>query len=171
MSRTMAIRTRISEAREFLAYDAWANKRMLLGADALTPGQLLESAEGAPSIREMLGHIIAAEWIWVRRWHGENPQAPPSWAKESSLADLRKHQDTLNEERAVFLERLSEEDLDRSIAYKTSSGRACADSLGDLIRQMVNHSTYHRGQLAARMRQLGHIPPATDLLLFLWERQ
>lgn len=167
----MPIRTRISEAREFLAYDAWANKRMLSAAHALATDQLFESAEGAPSVREMLGHIVAAEWIWVRRWHGEDPKAPPSWAKESGLADLQDHYDALDSDRAAFMAGLSDEDLDRTIAYKTASGKACADSLGDLIRQMVNHSTYHRGQLASRMRQLGHTPPATDLLLFLWERQ
>ena len=37
------------------------------------------------------------------------------------------------------------------------------------MRHVVNHSTYHRGQLATQLRQLGHTPPNTDFIRFLRE--
>ena len=37
--------------------------------------------------------------------------------------------------------------------------------------RVVNHSTYHRGQAATQLRQLGQTPPNTDLIAFLWQRR
>jgi uncharacterized damage-inducible protein DinB len=34
----------------------------------------------------------------------------------------------------------------------------------------VSHSTYHRGQVATLLRQLGQTPPTTDFLVFLGEQ-
>lgn len=42
-------------------------------------------------------------------------------------------------------------------------------ALGELIQHLLNHSTYHRGQVALLLRQLGQSPPATDFRLFLTE--
>jgi uncharacterized damage-inducible protein DinB len=42
--------------------------------------------------------------------------------------------------------------------------------MADLIRHVVNHSTYHRGQLATQLRQLGQIPPATDFIVYRREQ-
>jgi uncharacterized damage-inducible protein DinB len=37
------------------------------------------------------------------------------------------------------------------------------------MRHVVNHSTYHRGQLAMMLRQLGQAPPSTDFTRYLRE--
>jgi uncharacterized damage-inducible protein DinB len=44
---------------------------------------------------------------------------------------------------------------------------AAAYTLGELIHHALNHSTYHRGQVALLLRQLGHTPPFTDYHDFL----
>ena len=36
--------------------------------------------------------------------------------------------------------------------------------LRQVLLHLVTHSTYHRGQVAAQLRQLGHAAPPTDLL-------
>jgi len=38
-----------------------------------------------------------------------------------------------------------------------------------MVRHVVNHSTYHRGQVTTLLRQLGGTPVATDWLVFLDE--
>jgi uncharacterized damage-inducible protein DinB len=48
-------------------------------------------------------------------------------------------------------------------------GQPFAHPLGKLMRHVVNHSTYHRGQLATQLRQLGQTPPNTDFTRFLRE--
>jgi uncharacterized damage-inducible protein DinB len=55
------------------------------------------------------------------------------------------------------------------VSYRAPDGKAFAHPLGDLMRHVVNHSTYHRGQLATQFRQLGHTPPSTDFTRYLRE--
>ncbi len=158
----------MDEARELFAYGAWANARALAAAEALTDEQLgAAAASSFPSVRATLGHIVAAEWIWLRRWCGESPTAAPPWVAESSLAELKARLLGLEAERAQYLGRLSDADLDRVVAYRNLSGEAHADRLSGLLRHVVNHSTYHRGQAATQMRQLGRTPPNTDLITYL----
>lgn len=46
-------------------------------------------------------------------------------------------------------------------------GQAFAHPLGHLVQHVVNHSTYHRGQAATQLRQLGRTPPSTDFTRYL----
>lgn len=72
----------VSEARELFGYSAWANGRVFEAAEALTTGPLSATiASSFPSIRGTLAHIVATEWIWLRRWRGESPAAAPGWVE------------------------------------------------------------------------------------------
>jgi uncharacterized damage-inducible protein DinB len=106
-----------------------------------------------------LGHIVGAEWIWLRRWLGDNPTAAPGWVAESSLSELRDRLAAVEAEREQFLTQLADDDLQRIVEYRRLSGEAHADRLADLVRQVVNHSTYHRGQVATQLRHIGVNPP------------
>jgi uncharacterized damage-inducible protein DinB len=162
----------IQEARELFSYGAWANDLMFGAAEALPPDQLLATAASSfPTVRGTLGHIVGAEWIWLRRWLGESPSAAPVWAGESTLADLRGHLAALEAERDAYLATLADADLMRIVEYRTLAGNSYADRLGDLFRHIVNHSTYHRGQVATQLRQLGQAPPGTDLIAYLRGRR
>jgi uncharacterized damage-inducible protein DinB len=78
----------IDEARELFAYSDWANARFFAAAEALTPEQLSgRAASSFPSVRGTLGHIVGAEWVWLRRWQGESPPSPPGWVAEASLPE------------------------------------------------------------------------------------
>jgi uncharacterized damage-inducible protein DinB len=56
------------------------------------------------------------------------------------------------------------------ITYRAMNGSPYANPLGELLRHVVNHGTYHRGQVATLLRQLGVKPPQTDLILYYRER-
>jgi uncharacterized damage-inducible protein DinB len=56
--------------------------------------------------------------------------------------------------------------LGRTVAFRFLSGNAGEATLVSLLLHVVNHSTYHRGQLATLFRQVGVAPPQSDLLLF-----
>jgi uncharacterized damage-inducible protein DinB len=70
---------------------------------------------------------------------------------------------------------LTETDLDEAVVlpwgkFLTSSlGRDPeVPSLGETIVQVAAHSTYHRGQVNVRLRELGEEPPLTDYIAWLW---
>jgi uncharacterized damage-inducible protein DinB len=56
------------------------------------------------------------------------------------------------------------------VECRNLAGNTYRNTLADLIRHVVNHSTYHRGQLATQLRQLGQIPPATDFIVYRREQ-
>jgi uncharacterized damage-inducible protein DinB len=158
----------IDEARELFAYGAWANGHVFAAAEGLAEGEVGAAAPSSfPSVLATLGHLVGAEWIWLRRFCGESPAAAPAWASGSSLAELKARLTALEAERTEYLGRLSDADLRRVVAYRTLSGDAHAEPLEDLVRHVVNHSTYHRGQAATQLRQLGRTPPNTDLIAYL----
>ena len=157
----------IDEARRLFAYGSWANALMFAAANALPEEQVgAAAASSFPSVAATLAHIVGAEWIWLRRWLGEDAAAP-AWSVNPNLADLEVRLAAMEAERTSYLARLSDLDLDRVVSYRNLAGKAYTNPLCDLIRHIVNHSTYHRGQVATQLRQLGHTPPNTDLIAYL----
>ncbi len=159
-----------AEAMELFEYGSWANARTFAAAEALAREQLEASvASSFPSVLATLAHIVGAEWIWLRRWQGESPATAPAWAGGSTLAELRAELGVVQAERAAFLAPLTDADLERVVTYRGLDGAAFSHPLAQLVRHVVNHSTYHRGQVATQLRQLGRTPPNTDYTRFLRE--
>ena len=160
------------ESRELFDYASWATARMFRAAEALTQEQLTAFIESSfPSMLGTLAHLVGAEWIWVRRWQGDNPASIPDWVGQPALKDLEIRLAAIEGERASFLEQLTDADLQRVVSYRGLDGQTFSLPLGDLLRHVVNHATYHRGQLATMLRQLGHAPPSTDFVKYLREKK
>src|SRR3954447_16044202 len=108
------------EVRILYDYNAWANRRELEAASALTPEQFVKPLGSSfSSVRDTLAHIYGAEWIWLERFQGRSPSSLPN---VNIFADVRILRETwsIQEERLlVFVAGLSQEDLDRQIEYQT----------------------------------------------------
>lgn len=162
----------IDEARELFAYGRWANALVFEAASGLSEQQLHHSvASSFPSVCATLAHIVSAEWVWLRRWLGESPGQMPDWVSNPVYGELRARLTSVEQEREGLLAGLSDADLGRTISYRRLAGQAHSDPLGNLMRHVVNHSTYHRGQVVTQLRQLGHTPPGTDLILYLRQQK
>lgn len=146
----------LDEIRDFLRYNEWANARMMRAVEAA----------GFDAVREPLAHIVAVEWVWLMRWQGSSPTAVPEWAANPTFDELRAKLADIERERQAFIGGLSEEDLGRRIRYRNLKGEEWEYPLGDLLLHYVNHSTYHRGQVAMLLRKSGATPAPTDLLLY-----
>jgi uncharacterized damage-inducible protein DinB len=160
----------IEEIRRLYAYDRWANGRFVAAAGALGEEKYATYiASSFPSVRDTLAHIVAVEWIWLQRWQGTSPAAPPPWADKPALAELRTRSEEVGAAIERFLSGLSAADLEREVPYHRLTGQALSNTLGDLLFHAVNHASYHRGQLTTLFRQLGSLPPSTDFVLFTRE--
>jgi len=69
-----------------------------------------------------------------------------------------------------FVRGLTQEDLDRTLEYKTLKFGVYRNPLWQSMQHLVNHNTYHRGQVTTLLRQLGAQPILTDLMHFYRER-
>jgi uncharacterized damage-inducible protein DinB len=151
------------------AYDRWANGRLM--APASTLSHELLSRDFTPSnhsIWRTLQHILWGEWLWLGRWQERPPVELSPW-ECSDLESLRGRWAEIEREQIEFLERLNPADLERPISYENPPGTRWTYPLAAMLQHVVNHSTYHRGQLAAMLRQLGTAPLPTDYLVFLDE--
>lgn len=159
--------TRAGEIRDLYAFNGWANARMLEAAGHLTAEEVARDLGSSfPSIRDTLEHIVQCEWVWVCRWRGESPrELPPGW-EGGDLARIGARFEEIRSAQEAFVGALAEPALDEIIAYTSWGGQRFTAPLWQLLRNVVNHSSYHRGQLATMLRQLGASAPGTDLVVY-----
>jgi uncharacterized damage-inducible protein DinB len=148
-------------------YNRWANRRTREEVARVSPEQFTREIGGSyGSLRNTLAHVIAAEWVWLRRWKGTSPGAPPFRDDELTLENLGSHWQPIEHETQAFIDRLAPEGLEQPVAYTTTRGKPFAEPLWQQLQHVVNHSSYHRGQIVTLLRQLGCEPIGTDLIAF-----
>jgi uncharacterized damage-inducible protein DinB len=159
------------EMRQLFDYNAWANQRSLDAAAALTTEQFLKPMGSSfGSVRDTLAHISAGEWVWLERFQGRSPSAFPDTTQFGDVPSLREFW-LENEIRLLsFVSGLTQSDLDRVMEYKTFKFGAYSNPLWQSMQHVVNHGSYHRGQVTTLLRQLGAQPILTDLMHFYRER-
>ena len=153
-------------------YNYWARDRVLASVEQLPAEQLsrdLGSSFG--SVLDTLVHMYFAEWIWYRRWQGDSPAARPDTSRLATVAALRNEWLPLESEIRTFVETLGPAGLLRMLEYKSMNGQSATSSFWQMIVHVVNHGTYHRGQVATMLRQLGAKPAqSTDVIVFFREQ-
>jgi len=156
-------------------YDRWANNRILRTVSALTAEQFTRDLGGGfRSVRDTLVHIIGGEWGWLTYCKEASPSSAflkDLWNRHDALftadafpgvASVQLKWAEIEEEQAEFVSNVTNESLERLLPFYTTQVK-----LAQLMQDMVNHSTYHRGQIALMMRQIGAEPVDTDFHLFL----
>jgi uncharacterized damage-inducible protein DinB len=156
-----------AELVRLVDYSEWANRRYLDAVaplDAETFARDLKGSHGG--IRGTLVHSYGAEWIWQQRFGGVSPGALPGEDQILDVAVLRERWTALEAERRAWLEALPQDAGERVIEYRNFKGDAFSGRLWPLVQHVTNHGSYHRGQVAVFLRQLGWKPPTTDLVAF-----
>lgn len=149
-------------------YNQWANARMLDVASKLSPEQFMADLQSSHrSVRDTLAHTLAAEWIWLERWKGTSPKALLTAADFPTVESLRARWAQLENDYTEFFSGLTEVSLEKVIAYTNTKGEQWQYPLGSMIQHLMNHSTYHRGQVTTMLRQLGAEVTPVDLLVFM----
>ena len=152
-----------------VAYTEWANRAVHAAAAARPADEWTRDVGGSfPTLQTVLAHAAGGEWVWLKRWRGERPTAPPPWADGPTPDGLRAALDGVEAERRAWLAGLAPADVAAPHAYLLFNGTTSAEPLGVQMHHVVNHATYHRGQAAAMLRRLGAAPPPTDLIA--WAR-
>ena len=132
------------------AYNHHFNQR-LIEAISASPGHV------SPKAVQLISHIVNAHQIW-------NNRIDPV-ASSFGVWEVHAPRDLQRIDEANFtrtLEILGDAPLQSSVQYTNSTGRKFTNTVGDIFFHIINHSTYHRGQLATEFRRCGHEPLVTD---------
>lgn len=113
---------------------------------------------------ELMSHILNAQNIWNHRMLLKSAPVEP-WSI-MALEDFSMVNDRVYQESCSIMS--SKEHL-HLIGYENGKGQGFENTIRDVLNHIVNHGTYHRGQLSMKIRELGFQPPATDYIR--WKRE
>ena len=148
-------------------YNAWANGRMLASCRELPPAEYSRELGGAwPSVADTLAHLASATRAWHQRFQGQSPERLLTGADLPGFAEAAR---MLGEADAAVRKLVVETPAERRndiLTYRNLRGETKKVVYWAVFRHIVNHASYHRGQVSSMVRMLGHEPKATDLVLW-----
>jgi uncharacterized damage-inducible protein DinB len=127
-----------------------------------------DSSRGTPEYSRGLGvmaHVHIARRVWHERLHGRVLK-PADWFAPWPTATTRAEAAAVDQIWAAYLAALTESDLLREVRYETSDGSKFSSVVGDIVTNVFNHSTYHRGQIARIVTECGGTRATTDYIAF-----
>jgi uncharacterized damage-inducible protein DinB len=152
------------------AYNRWADRKILDSCRILTPEQYAaEPVPGWSSVRSTVAHIAIVTEGWLRGVAGESVER---FATEADLPTPDDAASLLDRAYRIVDEILPTLTPERLAAPQTfrSRGRSATVPPWVVLRHLVNHATYHLGQVASKLKRLGVEPPATDLIFWAFEQ-
>jgi uncharacterized damage-inducible protein DinB len=136
-------------------YNAWSNNRVL--------GCLKRQNIKDEKVMTLMGHIVAAQFLWLHRIKGLPAPNVKLWG-QYTLDQLLTMADDAGKKWIDFVE--STDDFDRELTYKNYVNEPYTNNVEMIMIHLVNHSTYHRAQIAMLLRQKGFEPINTDFITY-----
>lgn len=139
-------------------------------ADSRAHASIAEMPESAIRDRAMslYAHIVAIEHAWLARFEQRTAEHSqwPEWSLEAASALAASSAAGLH---AIVIAAGSQGLYD-TITYRTRTGVEGRNALWEILMHIVQHGTYHRGQIALLVREGGGVPASTDFSTYLRER-
>lgn len=166
----------LATIRELFDYNWWARDRQLEACRALAPEQFLRPLGSSfSSLRDTLAHLVLAEWIWLEGWRGHSatPAERAEYAAEKfpTLAAVEERWRGIERGVREYLQGLDDAALARPLTYQNLKGETWSYPLWRTLLHVVNHQSYHRGQVTTLMRQLGVNAVPVDFLRYVDARK
>jgi uncharacterized damage-inducible protein DinB len=110
---------------------------------------------------KLTSHILNAHLIWISRIN-ERDSPCGVWELQQT-SNLKKIDKKNFEDTLITVEQFKP---DHHVRYVNSKGQGYSNTVRDILFHIINHSTYHRGQIASDMRQSGLQPVITDYIFY-----
>lgn len=153
-----------------LRYHRWATGRVLEETIPVPAEQLVKDLKGSfHSVYDTLVHVFQADSIWLDRLEGRPTGALADYAAPGCTYELRDAWMGVLDKMITWGEAQNEADWSREMSYKNLAGMTYKTPLWQMVLHIVNHGSYHRGQITGMLRQLGVKPVNLDLIGFYRE--
>ncbi|HUR92013.1 MAG TPA: DinB family protein [Gemmatimonadaceae bacterium] len=149
-------------ARRLFAFNTWANGHIIEAVRGLSSEDLHRDLRTSfTSVHGTLVHLVSGEWRWLQFWLDEPYEREFSRDEFPDVAAIEKLWTKIAGDQRALAASLTPERL-----RETKVVRGLERPLADTMQHLLNHSSYHRGQIASLLRQTGHQPPPIDFLIF-----
>ena len=146
-------------------YNEWANEKTIASLRALPEADYVrEQGGGWPSLRATFVHLAGATDAWAERFSGRDALVLAKQTDLPKLEDAVRVLLSAQEKHRNHLKNLTRDKLERPFSWKNLAGEVRAAPYEIVVRHVVNHQTYHRGQIASMVRRVGGKPVATDMV-------
>jgi uncharacterized damage-inducible protein DinB len=148
--------------RKLFDYDHWANRAALASLSTI-PGD-------AGRAGRYIAHIVGAQRVWLSRF--ETPDSPSTQPWPAlTFNEAQAAVEVLHKRWVNLVDRLTPDDLAQDLAYRNTKGQEFRTPIQDVLMHLVMHSVYHRGQVAAAVREAGGKPASTDYIAYVRQLQ
>lgn len=163
-------------ALQMYDYHTWANKEVFDHLKQLPPDIYRKEVQSVfPSISEVLVHMYVVDTVWFgtmrERGFDEVRETADRLREEmpaKSLEEVEAMFVDLTEQYHAFFD--SQDDIEKVITTEHPHYGQTKFRLAELVHHVVNHGTYHRGNITAMLRQMGHKGVPTDYVFYLFYR-
>jgi len=108
----------------------------------------------------LINHTLNAQQIWNSRILGEQTFEVWQINPFETLEEINQR----NFEKSIEI--INNFDPDQKINYQNSRGADFENTVFEMLFQVINHSTYHRGQINSLLKQNGIDPILTDYIFY-----
>lgn len=150
------------------AYEIEANKR---ASDSIAGVPVANRA--TPVYQRVLGvaaHIQIARATWLARVKNQPAPAPADWFPAQPLDKTRQMAADTDRDWNAYIAAITVETLDSLCTYTSGEGVRYRSLVDDIITHVLNHGTYHRGQIATLVTQCGGERAVTDFIAMTRDR-
>jgi len=155
--------------RNLAQYNLWANTKLVGFLKKLDPSLLdKEITSSFNTIRKTLYHVWDTQVIWYNRLKGISFSDWPS--KHFKGSDEEAFNGFIEQSNMFveLVEEMNDEDLLINFKYKSLEGKEYTNNAAEVLTHVMNHSTFHRGQLVTMLRNAGFTElSSTDYITFI----
>ena len=149
--------------RKLFTYYYWARDEQLKACEALADEQWTRDLGNSfASVRDTFHHILIAEWAWNRRWRDGSLAGVPDPKGVPTVAALRERWQPIEADAKKFLADLNDDRLNDTVSFTNMQGNQNTCALWETFYHLLNHQSYHRGQITTMLRQLGADASSVD---------
>nr|WP_314491357.1 DinB family protein [uncultured Chryseobacterium sp.] len=108
----------------------------------------------------LINHILNAQQIWNSRILNEQPFEVWQINRIENLEEINSN----NFKKTVYI--IGNYDIEQKIEYQNSKGIIFGNTVFEILFHVINHSTYHRGQINSQLKNSGIEPILTDYIFY-----
>ena len=155
-----------------LEFMKWADDTIFAALSQVPPDQLgHDLGSSFKSLFDTLNHVYLAELVWIKRVQGNKNVRIADLDNPADLNALGEAWPELHRTWLDWSRSPSNENLQEPLIFNTAGGAESQLPLWQIVLHVVNHGSYHRGQVATMLSQSGIKPPGTDLVTFYRTRR